>query len=138
MHLKYTFDKGLWFLILHDFLDIGGYNVSCYYLFITSHPLCMWWLKLCNHDHTVVRTNRLVYVHWAPVGEANLNKILTWQEKAVPSGAVELDSVHIGERTKGHSFCKQCLQDLPFMKTRSSSTNLSRVQIMGMKFISLY
>ena len=28
---------------------------------------------------------------------------------------------------KGHSFCKQCLHDLQFMKTRYSSPNLSKV-----------
>ena len=28
---------------------------------------------------------------------------------------------------KGHSFCKQCLHDLQFMKTRSSSPNLSKL-----------
>ena len=29
--------------------------------------------------------------------------------------------------TKGHSFCKQCLHDLQFMKTRSSSPNFSKL-----------
>merc|ERR1719319_359368 len=28
---------------------------------------------------------------------------------------------------KGHSFCKQCLHDLQFMKTMSSSPNLSKL-----------
>ena len=28
---------------------------------------------------------------------------------------------------KGHSFCKKCLHDLQFMKTRSSSPNLSKL-----------
>ena len=28
---------------------------------------------------------------------------------------------------KGHSFCKQCLHDLQFIKTRSSSPNLSKL-----------
>ena len=29
--------------------------------------------------------------------------------------------------TKDHSFCRQCLHDLQFMKTRSSSPNLSKL-----------
>ena len=29
--------------------------------------------------------------------------------------------------SKGHSFCEQCLHDLQFMKTRSSSQNLSKL-----------
>ena len=32
-----------------------------------------------------------------------------------------------GVLIKGHSFCKQCLHDLQFMKTRYSSPNLSKV-----------
>ena len=36
-------------------------------------------------------------------------------------------SIKISSGSKGHSFCKQCLHNLQFMKTRSSSPNLSKL-----------
>ena len=39
-----------------------------------------------------------------------------------------LKSVHVTIfHNKGHSFCKQCLQDIQFKKTRYSSLNLSKL-----------
>ena len=47
------------------------------------------------------------------------------------SNEADEDSIQLGEEgkefTKGHSFCKQCLHDLQFMKKESSSPNLSKL-----------
>ena len=44
--------------------------------------------------------------------------------KIIDSNATQCDCIMC---TKGHLFCKQCLHDLQFMKTRSSSPNLSKL-----------